>query len=122
MSLKERGALLTVWLVLMLTANAVTVLLYSAFTISSVGRSLFLPGVPAWAIYVFISLGALNTACVCFLFLWKKWAFWGLCASAGIVLAINLYIGVGVFAFLGLAGVVILYLVIRPKWKMLDNF
>jgi hypothetical protein len=68
MSLKERGALLTIWLVLMLTANAVTVLLYSAFKISSVGRSLFLPGVPAWAIYVFISLGALNTACVCFLF------------------------------------------------------
>lgn len=101
MPVKERGALLTVSLALMLTANAMTTLLYSLFIISPVGRNLFLPGIQLWVIYVFIFLGLLNLVCVSFLFLWKKWAFFMLCASAGTAFVINLFAGAGASAFLG---------------------
>ena len=122
MSEKDRGALLTVWLVLMLAANVITTLLYSVLAISPLGRNLFLPNIQLWAIYVFIFLGLLNIVCVSFLYLWKKWAFFLLCASAGTAFIINLFLGVGAFAFLGLAGVFIFYLIIRSKWSMFNNF
>lgn len=120
MPTKERGALLTAWLILMLAANAVTLFLYLIFMSFPVGR-LFLSGVPPWAIYVFIFLGALNIVFVFFLFLWKKWAFFGLCTNAALALVVNLYVGVGVFAFIGIAGAVISYLVLRPKWTLFND-
>ncbi len=119
---RERGALLTVWLVLMLASNVMTTLLYALMAVSPVGRSLFLPGIPLWAVYAFIFFGLLNIVCVCFLFLWKKWAFFVLCASAGGAFSINLFVGVGAFAFLGLVGVPILFLIMRPKWSLFSNF
>ena len=122
MSLKERGALLTVWLVLMLVADVMATLVYSVMAASPIGRNLFLPNIQLWVIYVFMFLGLLNTFCVCFLFLWKKWAFFLLCASAGIAFALNIFVGVGAFAFLGLAGVLALYLIIRRKWSMFSYF
>jgi hypothetical protein len=122
MSGKDRGALLTAWLILMLVANVFTMLMYFFLSLSSFGRLMFLPRIEMWTIYIFCFLGAFNLVCVCFLFLWKKWTFFGLCGSAAIALVVNLYVGVGFFAFVGLAGVVISYLVLRPKWNLLDNF
>jgi hypothetical protein len=120
---KERGALLTVWLVLMLAANVLSTLLYSVLAISPLGRILFLPpNIQLWVIYVFMFGGLLNVVCVIFLFLWKKWAFFVLCANAGTAFTVNVFLGVGVFAFIGLAGVVILYLILRPKWSLFNNF
>ncbi len=121
MPTRERGTLMTAWLVLMLAANAVTLLMYLVFISFPVGH-LLLSGIPEWAIYVFILGAALNLVFVCFLFLWKKWGFFGLCASAAAALIVNLYVGAGVFAFVGLFGAVTLYLVLRPKWKFLDNY
>jgi len=121
-SSKERGDLLTVWLILMLLANTATVLLYLALALSPVNLSFFLPNIAAWTVYLFIAFGLWNIACVCFLFLWKKWAFLRLCGSAAVVLAVNLYVGVGALAFVGLLGAVFTFLVLRPKWSLLDNF
>jgi hypothetical protein len=120
-SSKERGPLLTVWLVLMLVANIGTMLLYLILLFSPEGRNLFFPGFAIWSVYLFVAVGAWNIFCVCFLLLWKKWAFFGLCISAVIALVVNLYVGVGAFAFLGLVGVVVTYLVLRQKWKMFEN-
>lgn len=122
MLLKERGAVLTAWLILILAANLFTVLMYLVLLLFPVGRVLFPPGINLWTIYVFCFLGAFNLVCVCFLFLWKKWAFFGLCISTAIALIVNLYVGVGVYAFAGLAGIVTLYLILRPKWRLLENF
>ena len=122
MALKERGPILTAWLILILVANIFTVLMYLVLLLSPVGRVLFLPRIDFWTIYVFCFLGTFNLVCVCFLFFWKKWAFFGLCGSATIALVLNLYVDVGYFAFVGLAGVVMLYLVLRPKWNLLENF
>ena len=115
-------ALLTVWLVLMLAANVIATLLYSVLAISPLGRNLFLPNIQLWAIYFFIFFGLLNIVCVVFLYLWKKWAFFVLCASAGTVFVVNVLLGVGVFAFIGLAGMVIFCLIIRSKWSLFNNF
>lgn len=121
MLLKERGAVLTAWLILILVANLFTVLMYLVLLLFPVGRVLFLSGIDLWAIYVFCFLGAFNLVCASFLFLWKKWAFFGLCISSVIALVVNLFVGVGVYAFAGLAGIVTLYLILRPKWSLLEN-
>jgi hypothetical protein len=47
--------------------------------------------------------------------LWKKWAFFAVCGSAGVVLFVNLLAGVGDFSFYGLGGVAILCLVLWPS-------
>jgi len=119
---RKRDTVLTVWLTLLLVANIAVTLLYVFLAISSAWRSLLLLGFPTWIVYVFASLGALNTACVCFLFLWKKWAFFAFCGSAVAALAVNLYVGVGVPSVAGLAGVVITYLVLRQQWNLFDDF
>lgn len=122
MPTKQRGPLLTVWLALMLAANVFTVYLYALTATSPLAHSIFLPSVAHWAIYSFIILGALNLVCVSFLFLWKKWAFFTLCGSAGAAFAINLYVGVGPYAFVGLAGIAVFIVIIRTKWSQLTNF
>jgi hypothetical protein len=119
---KERGPALTVWLILLLVGNIGGTLIFLMLVFSSAGQSLFFPGITVWVVYLFAALEALNVVWICFLFLWKKWAFFGLCGSAVTALAVNLYIGVGIYAFWGLAGAVVTYLLLRPKWKLLDNF
>jgi hypothetical protein len=116
--MKERGPLLTVWLTLMLAANIVTLILYSMFAIIPIGHTLFLPNVHLIAIYIFVFLGAINLVCIGFLFLWRKWAFYILCANAGAILIVNLFEGVGALAFFGILGVVSFYLIVRPKWSL----
>ena len=120
---RKRDTLLTVWLTLLLVANIAVTLLYVFLAIIPAGFGPFPPGVLAtWTIYLFVAIGAFNTACVCFLFLWKKWAFFALCGSAAVTFAVNLYVGVGVLAVWGLAGVVITYLVLRQQWNLFDDF
>ena len=116
---KERGALLTVWLLLMLVANIASVMFYFVFEISTVGRQLFLPNVPLWAIYSFTVLGLLNIVFTMMLFMWRKLGFFALCISAGTAFAVNLIVGVGVFSIVGLVSIPILYLILRPKWNLL---
>ena len=120
---KERGDLLTIWLSLLLVANIVVVFLYLVLALSPfVKHGLPFPGLSLWTLYLFSVLGAFNAVCACFLLLWKKWAFFGLCESAAAALVLNLYGGVGLIAFEGLAGVAITFLVLRPKWNLFDNF
>jgi len=119
---KERGTLLTVWLVFLLVVYIFALLLDLALVFSSLGHELlFLFGGAVWTVYLFSALGALNIVCVCFLFFWKKWAFFLLCASVAAVLSVNLYIGAGPISVSGLGEVVITYLVLRTKWDLFDN-
>ena len=46
----------------------------------------------------------------------------GMCGSAAVALAVNLYVGVGPFAVWGVGGVVITYLVLHTKWNLFDDF
>ena len=114
---KERGALLTVWLILMLPANAGTA---AAYLLLGGFIAALVPTIPIWAIYTFAIFGLLNVIFIIFLFMWKKWAFFALCGSAGIAFILNLVIGVGLFSILGLLGPAVLYLILRPKWTLLE--
>lgn len=124
-SVKERGTLLTIWLVLMLIANALTAIGYlvgsmMADTIESLMASTML-FIPTWVYYVLGFFGLLNVVFTIFLFKWKKWAFYAFCGIAVIVAGINLFIGFGILDSLsGFLGVIILYLLMRPKWDLFE--
>ena len=115
---KKRGALLTIWLVIMLIANFFTALFYLLLnpTIASAD-----PNVASWIFYIYGISGLANFAFVIFLFMWKRWAFYALCGSAMIVFIMNLAIGVGIFAAIfGLAEPVILYLIMKSNWDLFE--
>ena len=95
------------YLVLVIIANSATALLY-LFGAEAIKRST--PNIPDWAFPVLIVLVLFNLVCAVALFRWKKWGFWGLVASAVVVLGVNLAIGLGVSsAIVGLLGVLLLY-------------
>jgi len=119
---RKRDTILTVWLILLLVANIAATLFYVLLAISPAQFALFLPRLATWTIYMFTAFGALNVTCVCFLFLWKKWAFFTLCGSAAVTFAVNLSVGSGVFAVYGLFGPVITYLVLLQQWSQFDDF
>ncbi len=115
---KKRGALLTIWLILMLVFNGITALTYLLG-----GRFItaLLPTIPSWTIYILGIGGILNVIFAIFLFRWKKWAFFAFCGMAGIAFIINLGIGTGIVsAIFGLFGPIILYLIMRPKWDLFE--
>ncbi len=134
----SRGALLTIWLILMLISTILTAasyLIIMAFLAlgapnGSATESLgftaavinpIIQSVPSWAVYFLGIFSVLNLIFIILLFKWKKWAFLGLCITAIIVLIVNLAIGTGaLLSFLGLLGPIILYLLLRPKWNLLQ--
>lgn len=103
---KQRHGCLTAFLIFITIANAGTALFY--LLRADVIRS-NLPGMPGWAIPLLIALAIFNLACAVALFNWKKWGFWGFCASGAVVFVVNLTIGVGIGpALAGLIGIAIL--------------
>jgi len=114
---KKRGALLTIWLILMLLANAGTAL---GYLLEGGFITAVLPTIPSWAIYVLGVVTLLNVVFTIFLFMWKKWAFFALCGTAGLAFVINLIIGMGFYSVFGLLGLIILYLILSPKWNLLE--
>ena len=116
---KSHGILLTIWLFLMLIGNLFTSISYlfsfSAFTSQH----------PNYFIWIFHFVGILafaNLICVIFLFNWKKWAFFAFCGVTGIALILNLFIiKMGIdFSLSILIRLLILYLLLKPKWDLLE--
>jgi hypothetical protein len=108
---RQRHGCLTAWLVLMIVANSATSLLY-LFRSDVIRRNL--PNAPAWIFPVLIVAALFNLACAVALFQWKKWGFWGFCASSLVALVVNISSGLGIgTALFGLIGVAILYAVLN---------
>lgn len=108
---KNRHGCLTAWLVLMLLGNSVTAVSYL-----QAGGNIrqTLPNMPEWAIPVLIVASLFNVVCTIALFQWKKWGFWGFCATSIVALVVNLSIGLGIASALaGLLGVLLLYGVLQ---------
>lgn len=113
---KKRGALLTIWLVIMLIGNFFTAISY--FRLNSVIASVY-PNFPSTIFYIYGLLGLANFVFVIFLFMWKRWAFYAILGSAVITSIMNLVVGLGIFtAIFGLIGPVILYLIMRSRWDL----
>jgi hypothetical protein len=89
---KYRHVFLTIVLVLMMLNSLGTAYVF-LFDSKDLHRDL--PHLPDWAIAVSALGGLFNLACVIALFKWKKWGFWGLLVSVGIMLFCNLSVGLG---------------------------
>ena len=121
---KNRHGCLTAWLVLMIIANSATALMY---LLGSGFISQAAPNIPGWVFPVLIVASLFNLVCAIALFQWKKWGFWGFCASSIVGLVVNLSaVGLGLFqSFSGLLGVLLLYGVLHigkenKGWHQLD--
>jgi hypothetical protein len=123
-SQKERGGWLDTWMFLMLAINIGGLIWFlGGYLVSAAspnGGGFFLPGVVYWAFYVNVAFLACNIISLSFLYRWKKWGFFSLWGGAMVILVLNLFAGEGWLSFLGLAGIVILTLMLRPKWKLFD--
>jgi hypothetical protein len=120
---KKRHGCLTAWLVLMIVGDSFSALMYL------LGSGMIrkgLPNFPAWAMFALILFSVFNLVCAIALFQWRKWGFWGCCASSVVVLFVNLSIGIGTGqCLLGLVGVLILYAVLQigaedKGWSQLE--
>jgi len=116
---KNHGTLLTIWLFLMLIGNFFSSISY--LTSNSTFTSLYPNTFPG----IFSFFGILtfaNVIFVIFLFNWKKWAFFAFCGVAVITLMLKIFViklGIGTLLS-GLIGILILYLLLKPKWDLLE--
>lgn len=114
---KKRGALLTIWLAIMLILNIITALSYLLLTTSIAS---FYPNIPSWIFYIYGLLGSANIVFVIFLLKWKKWAFFAFCVTTFIMGMMAPLIGLGTVTQISiLLGPLILYLIMKPKWDLL---
>ncbi len=110
-----RGGCLSTVLVLMLIFNGLIILLYGFFLLS--GRVL-LATAPSWALPVLLFLGAVNLVSAIALWRWPRWGLYALAGSALVIFGVNLSLGNSILvSLIGLAGPVILLLLIRPVWS-----
>ncbi len=109
----ERGGCLTAFLILMIIANAGTILMYLAMG-EKMMRSAHLP---YYTPYIMSFFGVMNLIFTGLTYNWKKAGVIGIVVMAVITLLVNLYLGVGPTSFLGLIGVIILIALIQPKWN-----
>lgn len=110
---KNRHGCLAAWLVLMIIVNSLGVLGYlmsllgrgmisqilqsqmyqSQMSQSQILQIQMLLNIPIWVFLVSIMFLIFNVVCAIALFLWKKWGFWGFCASSVAALVVNLSVG-----------------------------
>jgi FtsH-binding integral membrane protein len=119
---KKRHGCLTAWLVLMIVANSASALWY-VLRSETIRRSL--PNALGWTLPVLIVVSLFNVVCAVALLQWKKWGFWGSCASAVVSLVVNLWLGLGTGVAGAVVGVLLLYGVLHigkenKGWPQLD--
>lgn len=127
---KNRHGCLMTWLVLIIIVNSLTTLSYLIYTFGRGMISQVLQGqmlssqmlqiqmlldIPVWVFSLLIALSIFNIVCAIALLLWKKWGFWGFCATSVAMLVVNLSFvsrGIGpvlVSVLTGLLGVLVLF-------------
>jgi hypothetical protein len=117
--LRERGALLTGWLILMLFANAWAIYRYILIIedwLSHNDVNWNRLGVP---FVVLIVLGIINIVAVVLLWRWRIVGLYIFVATSLIVFMLNLILGVPLLtALIGLVGMIILFALVNPKREM----
>lgn len=122
---KERHGCATSWLILMIVLNSLGAL--SNFFLRDEIKHNLQRNIPDNMLIILGIIGILNVIFAIMIFRWKKLGFWGFTTTSIIVLAINLYLGLGIRqSLLGLIGIVILYAILHIKknnistWESLD--
>ncbi len=132
---KKRHGCLTTWLVLMIIVSSLTALSYLMYLLgrgmivqvlqsqafqsqmppSQMLQIQMLMNTPIWIFIMSIVFSIFNIVCAIALFLWKKWGFWGYCATSIAMLVVNLLFfsrGIGpvlLSVFAGLLGALVLF-------------
>lgn len=110
-----RGGCLTIFLILIVVANASVIPLYSS---SSGTASQALSSIPQSTRGFLSLLALLNCGFALAIFWWRKWGFYGIVATTLISILINTSAGVakGVVAA-SLVGPIVLWLLLRSHWS-----
>ena len=112
---RRRPWFLTLWLVLLIAVNGIAA--FGNLARSGAGWQ-ELPRASIWPYTLLAILALANVVFALALFRWKRWGFYGFCASAFLALIINLYVGLGVVpALAGPAGVIVLFALLRLGHK-----
>jgi len=115
---KSRGKILTLWLSLFILSNLWAAASY-LLTDRMVARA---SGMPLTVVHFFGVMAALNAGLGTLLLMWKKRAFYGMCAIAVLVFLVNFLVldhGLA-WGILDLLGLTATYLLMKPKWKMFN--
>ena len=115
---QKRGGCLTAFLIAMLIVNSLAAALYF-FLHARILASY--PRAPGFLMYLLGFMCLANVGFAAAVWYWKKWGVYGFAAMSVVAFAINLYLGIGLIQLLlGLAGIVILIVLVRPIWSRFD--
>jgi hypothetical protein len=87
----SRYLFLSIWLWLVIIANASVASLYF-YAASSPALAERMPNIPSWFFLVTGVIGVVNVICAVALLRWKKWGFWGILSTAIVVCVLNITI------------------------------
>ena len=112
---KKRGGCLTAWLILILIAN----LWIANNHFISLRPDSLLP-IPQWVIFILMVGSILNIVFAVAILRWKRWGVYGFGVIAIVLFIIDLTTGRPLYiAPLGLVGIIVLLILLRPVWKYL---
>ena len=120
---KQRHGCLTIWLILMIVMNSIATLLYAFGNL--ILREEF-PDARLGLFALLAVISAFGVVCAIALLRWKKWGFWGCCASGLVGFGLNLSSGVGIGkSVYGLVGLGILFILLHTgegnkAWPQLE--
>jgi glucan phosphoethanolaminetransferase (alkaline phosphatase superfamily) len=120
---KKRGALLTIWLILMLVFFGASAL---AYFLLGVFITQFLPNAFPWFAIALGVISTFNFALTYFLSEWKRWAFFGFIPTFIATLVVSVLIELSflfivILSISSVANILILFLLIRPRWNYFES-
>ncbi|MBZ0278375.1 MAG: hypothetical protein K8I60_19670 [Anaerolineae bacterium] len=121
---RKRGIALTIWLVLMILLNLYSFSTNWALRQDWIDHGLneaFNRSTPEIIPLLYVILPLVNIASAALVWFWKKIGLYLFVLSTGIVFVLNLSLGIPIgFALFGLVGMVILYVLMRPRWQWFE--
>jgi MFS family permease len=125
---KERGDLLTVFLVLGIVASILIGLSFIILDIqllfNATGERNLLTtlSMPLWTLTVYPILAILYAFSYIALYRWKKWGLYVLIPTAAMTFLLTVVtFGLRIELVSGLFGAIIIYVLIRPKWNLMES-
>ncbi|MBK8025235.1 MAG: hypothetical protein IPK19_28575 [Chloroflexi bacterium] len=116
---RERGTLLTAWLVLMFFSNAWAIYRYVAIIVDWLQHNDVNWDRHGLAFSALIVLGVINVIAVFLLWRWRIAGLYVFIGVSLIVFVLNLILGIPLFtALVGLVGMAILFALVNPKRDM----
>ena len=100
------------YFLMMFSAGGSLTVKYALFAINQTGY--------AWFFYAGIVLSIINVGFMLLVYLKKKWAFFAYVVGVIITFSMDLFIGVDLGSIAGLCAPIVLYLVLRREWGLLE--